>query len=125
MRGFALILGQRRKVLFTGFVIAGLKFGSLTLLLAGTGRLLNISNTFTTRTVGVVALSSCLVWFYLSYVACIDMFVVKLSISRCASLALGSCVGVSEALLLGTWLDLEGSGQVPLWSILLIGVLSP
>ena len=57
MRGFA-ILGQRRKVLFIGYAIAGSKLGYLTPLLAGTGRLLNKSNTLTTRTVGVVALSS-------------------------------------------------------------------
>ena len=44
--------------LFIGFASVGLKLGYLTPLLAGTGRLLNISNTFTTRTVGVVALSS-------------------------------------------------------------------
>ena len=58
MRGFARILGQRPKALFIGFVTVGSKFGYLTLLPAGIGRLLNISNTFTTRTVGVVALSS-------------------------------------------------------------------
>ena len=47
MRGFVRTLGQRRKVLFIGFAIAGLKFGYLTPLLAGTDRLLNISNIFT------------------------------------------------------------------------------
>ena len=52
MRGFVQTLGQRRKVLFIGFVIAGLKLGYLTPLLAGTDRRLNI------RTVGVVELSS-------------------------------------------------------------------
>ena len=58
MRGFVRTLGQKPKVLFTGFVIVGSKFVYLTPLLAGIGRLLNISNIFTTRTVGVVALSS-------------------------------------------------------------------
>ena len=43
-RGFALTLGQKPKVLFIGFAIAGLKLDYLTPLLAGIGRLLNISN---------------------------------------------------------------------------------
>ena len=58
MRGSVRTLGRRRKVLFIGFAIAGSKSGYHTPLLAGTDRLLNISNTFTTRTVGVVGLSS-------------------------------------------------------------------
>ena len=44
MRGFVRTLGQKPKVLFIGFVIVGSKFGYLTPLLAGIGRLLNISN---------------------------------------------------------------------------------
>ena len=58
MRGFVRTLAQRRKVLFIGFVIADLKFGYRTPLLAGIGRLLNISNMSTIRIVGAVALSS-------------------------------------------------------------------
>ena len=58
MRGFVRTLGQRRKVLFIGFALAGLKLGDPTPLLAGTDRLLNISNMSTIGTVGVVALSS-------------------------------------------------------------------
>ena len=51
-------LHERYCALFIGFVTVGSKFGYLTPLLAGKGRLLNISNTITTRNVGVVALSS-------------------------------------------------------------------
>ena len=58
MRGFVRTLGPKPKVLFTGYVIAGLKFGYLTPRLAGIGRLLSISNTFTIRIVGAVELSS-------------------------------------------------------------------
>ena len=58
MRAFVRTLSQRRRVLFIGFVTAGSKLGYLAPLLAGTDRLLNISTTFTTRTVGVVVLSS-------------------------------------------------------------------
>ena len=58
MRGFALIFGQKPEVLFIGFAIAGSKFGYLTPLLAGTGRLLNISNMSTIGIVGGVELSS-------------------------------------------------------------------
>ena len=53
MRGFAPILSQKPRVLFLGFATVGSKFGYLTPLLAGIGRLLNTSNTYTTRTVGV------------------------------------------------------------------------
>ena len=42
MRGFVPTLGQRRRALFIGFAIAGLKFDFLTPLLAGTDKLLNI-----------------------------------------------------------------------------------
>ena len=58
MRGFVPILGQKPKVLFTGSVLVGSKFDYLTPLLAGIGRLLNISNMSTIRTVGAEALSS-------------------------------------------------------------------
>ena len=54
----ALTLGPKPKVLFIGFVIAVSKSGFHTPLLAGIGRLLNISSTFTIRIVGAVALSS-------------------------------------------------------------------
>ena len=47
MNAFAPTLGQRQKVLFIGFATVGLKFGYLTPLLAGIGRVLNISNTST------------------------------------------------------------------------------
>ena len=53
MNNFAATLGQRQKGSFTGFALVVLKLGHLTPLLAGTGRLLSTSNTFTTRTVGV------------------------------------------------------------------------
>ena len=58
MRGFVLTLGPKPKVLFIGFVIAVSKSGFHTPLLAGIGRLLNISSTFTIRIVGAAALSS-------------------------------------------------------------------
>ena len=52
------ILGPKPKVLSTGFAIAVSKLGFHTPLLAGIGRLLNISNTFIIRIVGAVVLSS-------------------------------------------------------------------
>ena len=58
MRDFVRTLGLRQKVLSTGFVIAASRLGFHTPHLAGIGRLLNISSTFTIRIVGAEELSS-------------------------------------------------------------------
>ena len=51
-------LGRRLRVLYMGFVSVVSKFGFLTPLLAGIGKLLNTSNISTVKIVGVVALSA-------------------------------------------------------------------
>ena len=53
-----LTLGLKPKVLFIGYAIAGLKLDYLIPLLAGIGRLLNISNMSTIGIAGAVELSS-------------------------------------------------------------------
>ena len=58
MSGFVRILGQKLKVLFIGFVIAGLKFGYRTPLLAGIGRPPSTNNMFIIGIAEAVELSS-------------------------------------------------------------------
>ena len=55
---FVPTLGRRQKVLFTGSVIAALRFVFRTPLLGGIGKLLSISNMCIMRIVGAVQLSS-------------------------------------------------------------------
>ena len=52
MNDFAPTLGRKPRVLLIGFAIVVLKFGFLSPLLAGIGKLLNTSNTSTVRGVG-------------------------------------------------------------------------